>query len=132
MHQAPGWPRSSGIYQPNKTPIPVPIGSSDASQPAAETQPSATAAASPAGKLLRSCIEAAADALIASAARLDELDGAVGDGDCGSTLATAAKAIKQVSYAFFGAAWRRYLPASFARRLNDASLSRCTIQGARG
>ncbi len=77
----------------------VPSGPSNASQTAAAAPSSAAGAATPAGKVLHSCIEAAADALIANAARLDELDSAVGDGDCGSTLATAAKAIKQVGQA---------------------------------
>ena len=51
---------------------------------------------SPSAQLLRRCIAAAADALIGSASELDALDRAVGDGDCGSTLATAAKAIREV------------------------------------
>ena len=105
MQQAPGWPRCLGICQPDKAPEPVPSGPSDASRTAAAAAPfSTTGAATPAGKLLRSCIEAAADALISNASRLDELDSAVGDGDCGSTLATAAKAIKQVFHAVSGSA----------------------------
>lgn len=37
------------------------------------------------------CLTAAADAVVAARARLDELDGRAGDGDCGATLAGAAK-----------------------------------------
>ena len=95
--QAPGWPRSSGVCLRNKEHVPVPTGPTDASQPSATAPTTADGdAATPSGQLLGSCIEAAADALIADAARLDELDRAVGDGDCGSTLATAARAVKKV------------------------------------
>ena len=37
------------------------------------------------------CLSAAADAVVAARARLDELDGRAGDGDCGATLAGAAR-----------------------------------------
>lgn len=52
---------------------------------------------SPSAQLLRRCIAAAADAMMGSAAELDAVDRAVGDGDCGATLATAANAIKKVN-----------------------------------
>ena len=94
--QAPGWPQSSSVCHRDKELIPVPTGPIEASQPSATVRTAADGEATPSGQLLGSCIEAAADALIANAARLDELDRAVGDGDCGSTLATAARAIKQV------------------------------------
>ena len=97
--QAPGWPRSSSVCQADKAPIPVPTGPETASQPAAAPHTAANSSgAAPSGRLLGSCIEAAADALILNADRLDELDRAVGDGDCGSTLATAARAVKQVLF----------------------------------
>ncbi len=95
--QAPGWPRSSSVCHRNKEPIPVPTGPTDTSRASATVSTTADDGASvPLQQLLGSCIEAAADALIANAAQLDELDRAVGDGDCGSTLATAARAVKQV------------------------------------
>ncbi len=95
--QAPGWPRSSSVCHRNKEPIPVPTGPMDTSRASATAPTTADGGASaPSGQLLGSCIEAAADALIANAAQLDELDRAVGDGDCGSTLATAARAIQKV------------------------------------
>ena len=95
--QAPGWPRSLSVCHRDKEPIPVMTGPVDASQPSATDPTSADGGeATRSGQLLGRCIEAAADALLANAAELDELDRAVGDGDCGSTLATAARAVKQV------------------------------------
>ena len=41
--------------------------------------------------LVAKCLSAAASAVIAARAQLDELDGRAGDGDCGATLAGAAK-----------------------------------------
>ena len=76
-------------------PAPVPAGPPAGVE---ATQESTTGAADSAhAQLLRRCIAAAAEALMGAAAELDALDRAVGDGDCGSTLATAAKAIKQVA-----------------------------------
>jgi dihydroxyacetone kinase len=43
--------------------------------------------------VIRKCVEAACQALISSEAELNELDAKVGDGDCGSTLATGARAV---------------------------------------
>lgn len=42
---------------------------------------------------LKMCIEAACTSLIHASSRLDELDAAVGDGDCGSTAAKGATAV---------------------------------------
>lgn len=41
--------------------------------------------------LVAKCLTAAAEAVVAARSRLDELDGRAGDGDCGATLAGAAK-----------------------------------------
>ena len=51
---------------------------------------------SAAAALLERCISVAADAIVRSAAELDDLDSRVGDGDCGSTLRLAAQEVKQV------------------------------------
>eukprot|EP00798_Chlamydomonas_sp_ICE-L_P005044 gene5044-34833_t len=48
---------------------------------------------SEAGLMLERCMKAASESVLAVAAELDELDGKVGDGDCGSTLSLGANAI---------------------------------------
>ncbi|GIL91803.1 hypothetical protein Vretimale_7317 [Volvox reticuliferus] len=45
------------------------------------------------GEILGRCLLAAAESLLAAAPALDEMDAKVGDGDCGSTVASAASAI---------------------------------------
>ncbi|CAJ0581558.1 unnamed protein product, partial [Mesorhabditis spiculigera] len=47
--------------------------------------------------LLRNCVEAACQAMLDNREKLDELDGAAGDGDCGQTMAQAAKAIQKAA-----------------------------------
>lgn len=93
LFQAPGWPKTLGRVQKIVTPVPLPTGSDNATPTRGGAQGDRN---SPSAQLLSSCIAAAAKALITSAGELDTLDRAVGDGDCGSTLATAAKAIQKV------------------------------------
>ncbi|KAL4434444.1 hypothetical protein ABPG75_000885 [Micractinium tetrahymenae] len=92
--EAPAWPSAPAIYAPDKAPLPLPTGPND------ETEEQAAGAAAGSGtdteqaQTVRRCLEAACRALHAAEAELNALDGKVGDGDCGSTLAKGASAIQ--------------------------------------
>jgi dihydroxyacetone kinase len=113
---APGWPRQFGGYVVGKEATPVPHGPITDSRITTEgtgLDSTTTAAVEKnqnngsqkedkeeneeeeevAVAVIRKCVEAACQALISSEAELNELDAKVGDGDCGSTLATGARAV---------------------------------------
>ena len=81
---APAWPNAAP--KARVEPAPAPIASPE---PTALPPPPQTAA----GKTLGAAIERAAEALIADAPRLNELDQAVGDGDIGVSLARGGHAV---------------------------------------
>ncbi|KAL6772417.1 DAK1 [Auxenochlorella protothecoides x Auxenochlorella symbiontica] len=84
---APAWPRT-GAFRGAGRVAPLPVGTTDAE---AETAPGAAAAPLAAGPAADG-LAAVAAALKAARPELDALDGKVGDGDCGSTLARGAEA----------------------------------------
>jgi hypothetical protein len=71
--------------------MPAATGGGAAAEPCGRPAELSAAAAA-----LERCIGAAATAVAQQAARLDEADSRVGDGDCGSTLKLAADAIQEV------------------------------------
>ncbi|GAX75952.1 hypothetical protein CEUSTIGMA_g3395.t1 [Chlamydomonas eustigma] len=90
---APGWPATSALL--NTQPVaPLLLGASKHSA-ADSVDMHRSDQLSLSGKLLEDAITAAAEAILKAAPMLDELDRKVGDGDCGSTLATGARAILQ-------------------------------------
>lgn len=97
--KAPGWPCHMDMSHANTSPAPMPSAShlSDknifSSDTAESTSGGAGCKPSEQGKAIRRCISAAAHAVTEAAEELDEMDSRVGDGDCGSTFATAAAAI---------------------------------------
>lgn len=104
---APGWPRHGGKYVADKEATPVPRGdladTIDFSGGVGNVDMKhvhdgigggdGTSDEAIAVLLTKQCIEAACHALLDSEAELNDLDAKVGDGDCGSTLATGAQAI---------------------------------------
>ncbi|TKY44851.1 putative 3,4-dihydroxy-2-butanone kinase [Spatholobus suberectus] len=84
------WPvAADGNHPPAKIPVPIP-----ASQLAKTDEPrSQTLQVNEQGQILEVAIEAAANAIINVKDNLNEWDGKVGDGDCGSTMYRGAKAI---------------------------------------
>ncbi|KAI4352064.1 hypothetical protein L6164_006350 [Bauhinia variegata] len=88
--KAPYWPVAvDGNHPPAKIPVPVPPSRSAKSN---ESQ-SRPVQLNEHGQLLEVAIEAAANAVINLKGSLNEWDGKVGDGDCGSTMYRGAKAI---------------------------------------
>ena len=102
---APGWPRQGGKYLAGKKATPVPRGPTDSTSTTIGTnittdkvegskkEGEGASESDEASILVRRCIEAACHALINSETELNDLDAKVGDGDCGSTMATGAHAI---------------------------------------
>jgi dihydroxyacetone kinase len=74
------WPGTAQVAKPKLVKLPREAA-------AKKTKPSANAA-------LRSVVEHACDVLVAKEAELNALDAKVGDGDTGSTIATAARSLK--------------------------------------
>jgi dihydroxyacetone kinase len=105
--RVPAWPGvaaplagAAAITTAALAPVPLPEGLSIRREAAAAggevaAAPAAAdvAAFTPQSLVLR-CAEAACTALVAAAPRLNELDAATGDGDCGSTFATMAAAVR--------------------------------------
>ncbi len=85
---ASGWPAQGGVFIADKKPTPVPKGATDDDGVAKEADNSG-----PEAQTVLRCVAAACAALEAAMVELDALDGAVGDGDCGSTLAAGARGI---------------------------------------
>ncbi|KAL4420321.1 hypothetical protein ABPG77_010226 [Micractinium sp. CCAP 211/92] len=94
--EAPAWPSAPAIYAPNKVPVLLPTGPTDeAGEDGAGAAAGADSGAnSEHARAVRRCLEAACEALLGAEAELNALDGKVGDGDCGSTLAKGASAIQ--------------------------------------
>lgn len=98
--KAAGWPRFGGAYDHTKAPTPLPPGP-DESDSAGQVQggagdeftPDARALEGPGEGAMHRCIAAACNALLEAEDELNELDRAVGDGDCGSTVAKGAAAV---------------------------------------
>ncbi|RZC02370.1 putative 3,4-dihydroxy-2-butanone kinase isoform D [Glycine soja] len=88
--KAPYWPvAADGNHPPAKIPVPIP-----ASRSAKTDEPrSQPLQLNEQGQILEVAIEAAANAIINLKDNLNEWDGKVGDGDCGSTMYRGAKAI---------------------------------------
>src|SRR5262249_34535318 len=82
---APAWPNASARPRTPRTPRPAP------GAPGAGRPPSGPPTTGP-GQALGAAIRAAAEALIAAAPRLTEMDRIVGDGDLGLSLARGARA----------------------------------------
>ncbi|XP_027357792.1 putative 3,4-dihydroxy-2-butanone kinase isoform X1 [Abrus precatorius] len=88
--KAPYWPvAADGNHPPAKIPVPIPPSRSTKS----DEQRSRPLQLNEQGKILEVAIEAAANAIIDLKDKLNEWDGKVGDGDCGSTMYRGAKAI---------------------------------------
>ncbi|KAK9115832.1 hypothetical protein Sjap_014779 [Stephania japonica] len=86
---APCWPIGvSGKLAPTKIPVPVPAHTTKSDE--ALTRPKELSVE---GHILEAAIEAAAKAVIDLKDTLNELDGKVGDGDCGSTMFRGATTI---------------------------------------
>ncbi|KAL2234491.1 UNVERIFIED_CONTAM: putative 3,4-dihydroxy-2-butanone kinase [Sesamum indicum] len=88
--KAPNWPvGADGNHPPAKIPVPLPPSRTKKNE---ETlgRPQQL---SPEGRILEIAIEAAAKTVIDLRDNLNELDGKVGDGDCGSTMSKGASAI---------------------------------------
>lgn len=84
---APAWPNAAARPH-SRTSTPMPPSAAPAHAPAAPTRPQTDL-----GKALAAALTAAAEALIAAAPRLNELDQAVGDGDLGISLERGARAV---------------------------------------
>ncbi|KAK7364151.1 hypothetical protein VNO80_12588 [Phaseolus coccineus] len=88
--KAPYWPvAADGNHPPAKIPVPI-SGSRSAKTDEPQSQPQQL---NEQGQILEVAIEAAANAIINIKDNLNEWDGKVGDGDCGSTMYRGAKAI---------------------------------------
>lgn len=88
--KAPAWPVGvDGDRPPAKIPVPVPQSPSSGSNKSS-TRPEQL---SEQGRMLEVAIEAAASEMINLRDTLNEWDGKVGDGDCGSTMSRGASAI---------------------------------------
>ncbi|ESQ48146.1 hypothetical protein EUTSA_v10020350mg [Eutrema salsugineum] len=88
--KAPNWPvGTDGNRPPAKIPVPIPTSRSTKS---AESQ-SRPQELSQQGRILEAAIQAAATVIISLKDSLNEWDGKVGDGDCGSTMYRGATAI---------------------------------------
>ncbi|GBF98253.1 3,4-dihydroxy-2-butanone kinase [Raphidocelis subcapitata] len=92
---APGWPTICGPVEPLESrvlPLPPAIAQLRAKR-AALLAGRPLASATPQGRELDAAVRAAATALLPLTQHLNELDAAAGDGDCGSTVRTAAEAL---------------------------------------
>ncbi|XP_020240423.1 putative 3,4-dihydroxy-2-butanone kinase [Cajanus cajan] len=88
--KAPYWPVSAdGNHPPAKIPVPIPVSRSTKT----DEPRSRPLQLNEQGQILEVAIEAAANAIINLKDDLNEWDGKVGDGDCGSTMYRGAKAI---------------------------------------
>ncbi|XP_059453257.1 putative 3,4-dihydroxy-2-butanone kinase isoform X1 [Corylus avellana] len=88
--KAPSWPVGvDGNHPPAKIPVPVPPSRSRKSDESLSRPPQLNQQ----GQILEAAIEAAANAVINLMDSLNEWDGKVGDGDCGSTMSRGATAI---------------------------------------
>jgi dihydroxyacetone kinase len=87
---APAWPHHAGT--PGDAP-PAAVAMPGGPDAAASVVRAPCAAATPAGVCTRAAIRAAARALLAAEKQLGAWDAAVGDGDCGATLADGAHAV---------------------------------------
>ncbi|ESW24627.1 hypothetical protein PHAVU_004G146300 [Phaseolus vulgaris] len=88
--KAPYWPvAADGNHPPAKIPVPI-SGSRTVKTDEPQSQPQQL---NEQGQILEVAIEAAANAIINIKDNLNEWDGKVGDGDCGSTMYRGAKAI---------------------------------------
>ncbi|KAE8125893.1 hypothetical protein FH972_020658 [Carpinus fangiana] len=88
--KAPSWPVGvDGNHPPAKIPVPVPPSLSRKSDESFSRPPQLNQQ----GQILEAAIEAAANAVINIRDILNEWDGKVGDGDCGSTMYRGASAI---------------------------------------
>jgi len=105
--RVPAWPGvaaplagAAAITTAAIAPVPLPEGLSIRREAGATGGEGAVAAAASgaasdsAESLVLRCAEAACTALVAAAPRLNELDAATGDGDCGSTFATMSAAVR--------------------------------------
>jgi dihydroxyacetone kinase len=87
---APTWPKAASRPRSRTAPA------TEAAPPVAAPSPGAPAGPQTAlGKAVGAALSAAADALIAAAPRLTELDRAVGDGDLGISLERGARAVQR-------------------------------------
>ena len=86
---APAWPHTCG--KPGSVPSVLPLAVEPGSEPAATR--TACVAKTADGKALQSALRSAALAVQALEAQLGAWDAAVGDGDCGTTLAAGATAV---------------------------------------
>ncbi|KAG2242527.1 hypothetical protein Bca52824_095628 [Brassica carinata] len=89
--KAPNWPVGTDGPQPPPAKIPVPIPPSRSAK-SAESQ-ARPKELSKQGRVLEAAIQAAATVIISLKDSLNEWDGKVGDGDCGSTMHRGATAI---------------------------------------
>ncbi|GER45556.1 dihydroxyacetone kinase [Striga asiatica] len=88
--KAPNWPvATDGDHPPAKIPVPIPPSRSKNN----DEPPIRPEQLSPEGHILELAIEAAANELISLRDNLNEWDGVVGDGDCGSTMFKGASAV---------------------------------------
>lgn len=88
--RAPSWPvGAEGDHPPAKIPVPVPPCRSKTNEEACEHPQELNEQ----GSVLECAIEAAANEIINLREKLNDWDGKVGDGDCGSTMARGAAAI---------------------------------------
>ncbi|KAL3151120.1 hypothetical protein ABBQ38_012986 [Trebouxia sp. C0009 RCD-2024] len=86
--QAPFWPKDKCIVVPDKPKAALPLA------PNPEAQTSRPDTLSEQGQLLEKALLSAAAAILDHAQELDDWDQRVGDGDCGTTLAQGARAIR--------------------------------------
>lgn len=87
---APAWPNAANRPRRAREPLPPSIAAPTAA-PATEGRPPAT----PLDRAVAHALEAAAGALIAGEAALNERDRATGDGDIGTSLARGARAVRE-------------------------------------
>lgn len=89
--QAPCWPKDKCEVVPDKQKLPLP---SEPRSQTSKTDQRRPEKLTSQGALLEKALLAAVNTLLEHAHELDEWDQRVGDGDCGTTLAQGAKAIK--------------------------------------
>jgi triose/dihydroxyacetone kinase / FAD-AMP lyase (cyclizing) len=98
---APAWPKHAGRYDAGKAAVPVPTGTAITGRQIEQaalgdsTPENAQSMDTPEAETLRRCVVKACQALLHAEEELDALDRAVGDGDCGSTLARGAIAVME-------------------------------------
>ena len=98
--EAVAWPKHGGKYIENKIPAPLPCGTTDTIAFTAAGDATKPQSGIEKGEqlllnadLVRKCIQAACEAVLRLEGELNDLDGKVGDGDCGTTMATGARAV---------------------------------------